>query len=131
MDNDLCWYCERPREAIDHYPAVSRIDEFPEQQGWLVAACARCNMFLSNSHQASLEARKHYVRGWLIEKARVQWLIVYGFSIEQIQLITGWTSGGIRTARNEERQLKEKQLRELQAGINGKLMLNELEALND
>lgn len=126
MQGDLCWYCERPREVIDHYPAVSRIAEFPDMQGWLVASCERCNLFLTDSHQISLEARKHCVRNWLVEKTKIQWLFVFGYTLTQLQGITGWSITALRTVRNEHKRHKEKQLAALAANKAANDILTEL-----
>lgn len=58
MKGSVCWYCSRPATTEDHWPPKSIKWLFPDLPWLLVRSCRRCNSWLSDSMQGSIEARK-------------------------------------------------------------------------
>lgn len=104
--SELCWYCERLAECVDHFPPISREAEVPQIQGWLVHSCNRCNAFLNNMLHISLNSRKLHVHEWLREKTYIQIKVIQGMTHAEIKEITGWSLSRISKAANEYKREK-------------------------
>lgn len=104
LKSDLCWYCERLAECIDHYPPLSRQAELIFWEGWLVNSCNRCNLILRDMMHISLGARKHFIQEELRERVLIQELFLKGYSLEQLHILTGRNRGGLRVIRDEHKK---------------------------
>lgn len=65
----VCFYCGIPQEHLDHAPP-KKLRYGERIAGYLVPACAECNLLLSNSTQPSLRARRAEVKTLLQKKYR-------------------------------------------------------------